>query len=319
MPYKGRKRWGMMGALLLLSVIWGCGEPEKETKTAKKENHPPVVRSVRILPEVPRAGAPLYVEVKAGDLDGDPLQYRYEWEVNGVPVERDVGSRLSSEYFAKGDRVRVWVTPMDGKTEGEAVASRPVEIRNTPPRVLEVKLTPQPAFPGDLLTAQVKSSDPDGEEVELRFEWSVNGEVVEESFEPMFSTDGLRRGDRISVVVIPEDSEGPGESLASEELTLQNRPPKILSQPPEGLAGPGLYRYQVRAVDPDGDPLEFHLEGDVPEGMRIHKSLGILEWRFEIPPKGPISVDIRVRDGHGGEAQQRYDFTLTPAVESRPG
>jgi hypothetical protein len=290
--------------------LFGCGEKETEEKPRAK-NHPPVVKEIRIVPELPSCKSTLQAVVKAGDIDDDRVEYAYQWEVNGNPVPDGDGPRLSPGPFSRGNEVVVWVTPSDGKVDGESRSSAPIEIMNSPPVIEELVISPQPAFPGNALEARVVASDADEDEVSLQYVWVLNDEELEEDFEETFPTDNLKRGDRVSVRVIPDDMDLKGEPLTSEEVVLENRPPEIISTPPEKLAAPGHYRYAVRAKDPDGDSMQYSLEAPTPEGMAIDPATGVLEWKFKGVVEKAITIDIRVQDGNGGEAQQRYDFTVT--------
>jgi hypothetical protein len=243
------------------------------------------------------------------------VEFEFRWEINGQDVPGEVRSELPAALLKPGDRVTVWISPYDGKVWGEEVGSGPVEIRDTAPSIAGIELAPRPCFPGDTLRVQTSVRVFGESRVSLRYVWYLNGEEVEGASEKEFSTRGFKRGDRILVKVFPGSSAGDGEVGASEEVVLQNRPPKIVSRPPQKLADPGRYRYAVRAEDPDGDRLSFRLEGRVPPGMRIDPQSGVLEWSFSEAPRESVQVDIRVSDGQGGEARQNYDFTI-PGAES---
>ena len=301
--------------LFLLGFLFGCGD--QDASKGKRANRPPGVKQVKINPEVPLQGQDLQAVVHGADLDGDPVVYSFRWEINGQVVPGEDQPVLPSSYARPGDKVVVWAIPSDGKVLGREVSSSVVDIRapERPLSGIEVGVSPQPAFPGDLLEARVTGEGMDDAGAALRYTWTVNGRDVEGVASNRFSTEGLRRGDRIQVRAVLETMDT-RDREASQELVLKNRPPKILSEPPETLIAEGHYRYEVKAEDPDRDPLTFRLEGKVPEGMKIDRVSGVLDWQFSAPPEGPIFVDIRVRDGLGGEAQQSFDFTISQAGSS---
>lgn len=321
---KARKRkLELLGPVRVLSLgilfsflTWGCGEKKESAGKAPKQNRAPSVTRVEILPFSPKQGQELRASVQTVDPDGDKVELVYQWEVNGEELEGEEEPSLHSEGLRPGDKVVLRVIPFDGKTWGEPMESQPRVILESAPPKAKVEISPQPALPGDLLKAKVVSEQADSEELGLKCRWKVNGQVVEEGDSMELSTKGLRRGDKIQAEVEIETQGGGSVIILSKETVLQNRPPQIISRPPERLEAAGKYRYRVRAVDPDGDPLSFRLEGAPPAGMKIHPTTGLLEWDFSDAPQEPVQVDIRVTDGQGGEAQQSYDFVVSQAQGS---
>lgn len=303
-------------AWALASVFCSCGRQEDSPGKKAGKNTPPVVTRVEVFPLNPGPGQELRASVRAVDPDGDQVEIAYRWEVNGVDLPEQEGPTLGPRNLKPGDRVVVVVTPYDGKSWGQPLSSQPTIIRMGPLLGARVEISPEVVFPGDLLRAQVVVEGPRLDDLRLWFRWKVNGEVAEQGPSPEYSTQGLRRGDRIQVEAIMEAGGQEALVIASKELVLRNRPPEIVSRPPERLVAPGRYRYAVKARDPDGDALSFALEGEVPEGMRIDPKTGLLKWDFEGLVEEPVRVDIRVRDGQGGEAQQSYEFVVTAPESS---
>jgi hypothetical protein len=297
--------WIALPAVFFLA----CGD-SKEPRKGQRPNRPPIVSVVSIQPNLPVRGQNLTALVTASDPDGDRVSLTFRWEVNGQSVPGEERSMLEASHLRPGDRVVVWVTAGDGKASTGEVSSAPVQVRETAPQVVGVELDPRPAFPGDRIRAKVFSRDREATPENFGFTWMVNGQEVAGESTHFLSTERLRRGDRIAVQVLPERGGEQGPLAESEELVLENRPPRILSQPPERLAAPGRYRYAVRAEDPDGDRLSFRLEGNPPPGMRIDPSSGVLEWSLGAPPEDSVTVDIRVTDGLGGEAQQSWELSI---------
>lgn len=313
-------RLGLVGILFLgmltSSLVVACGEKKEAGGKAAKQNRAPSVTRVEILPFSPRVGQELRASVQAVDPDGDKVELAYQWEVNGEDLEGEEEPSFHSEGLRPGDRVVVRVIPFDGKTWGEPMESQPRVMMAPAPPKARVEISPQPVLPGDLLHARLVTEPQTPEEVRLQYKWKVNGRVVEQGDSMEFSTKGLRRGDKIQAEIEMQVPDGEPLTIVSRELVLENRPPKIISKPPERLEAAGKYRYQVKALDPDGDRLSFRLEGTPPEGMKIHPSTGLLEWDFTDPPQEPVHVDIRVSDGQGGEAQQSYDFSVSQSQGS---
>ena len=126
----------------------------------------------------------------------------------------------------------------------------------------------------------------------------------------MFETDGLKSGDTIYAEVRATDGANWTEPGAhGRSVTVGSGHPEITSTPP-GLREDGVFRYQVVAVDPDGDKrLRYALEKG-PEGMAIDDITGELIWRpSEIEP-GVHPVTVVVRDSGGLETKQSFSVTI---------
>ena len=67
------------------------------------------------------------------------------------------------------------------------------------------------------------------------------------------------------------------------------------------------YRYQVKATDPDTDPLTYALPTR-PAGMLINPIDGTITWRPTRQQLGPNDVTVAVSDGRGGLATQSSWF-----------
>jgi hypothetical protein len=180
-------------------------------------------------------------------------------------------------------------------------------VNNYPPKILSVEILPQKPHIGDELEARAEAFDQDGDSVQLSFTWVVNGQIVTKGTSPQFATGDLHKHDRVVVRVVPSDPKSDGVEGSSQPVFITNRPPEITSSPSTTVAE-GLYTYNVKATDQDGDPLQFRLS-QAPEGMTIEPGTGIIQWK--VSKEHPL-VDIGVvaSDGDGGEAFQQFKLTV---------
>ena len=98
-------------------------------------------------------------------------------------------------------------------------------------------------------------------------------------------------------------------------VSVINKPPRIVSAPVTEATAGIPYIYEARAVDPDGDELEYSLAA-WPGGMSIGRLDGRINWTPSRELSGNFTVAIRASDGNGGEARQ--DFTLSVQPFARP-
>lgn len=181
---------------------------------------------------------------------------------------------------------------------------------NRPPVVTAIKLSPNVVFPGTPVFIEVKTTDPDQDDIVLNCVWCINGQVSEQSGTE-FDTTGLHKGDLLTVTVTADDGKESGQPLASNGILIQNRSPEITSMPSAGISN-GHFSYQVIATDPDNDPLQFSLE-EAPPGMTIDAA-GLIQWDVPQGLQGKQQVRVTVSDGSGSSFQAfDLDFATAPA------
>jgi hypothetical protein len=230
--------------------------------------------------------------------------YHYQWIKNHEEILGEDKNILKSGNFKKGDLIQVKVTPSDEKAEGKPFLSAPAQILNSPPIIREVRIEPRMAYASDRLTVYVKSEDIDGDSVYYSYRWEKNGVVLTEEKKEVLEKGQFRKGDLIAVTVTPDDRESQGVSKKSEPIAILNSPPIIISSPSTSVEG-NNYTYQVKAYDPDNDPISFALKS-APKGMEIDKETGLIRWGIQLKDRGTQSIEIEASDQEGAKSFQRF-------------
>jgi len=250
----------------------------------------------------------LSLVIQSQDPDGDLVNYRYQWIKNDIEIAGESGNVLRAGNFRKGDVFQVRVIPSDGKGDGKPFLSNPVKILNAAPVVSEVWIEPQmPTIQNDLKVHD-KSTDPDGDSIFFSYQWEKNGAPLMEERKDMFERGRFKKGDSISVTIVPDDREIMGAPKKSEPVKVLNSAPGIVSSPPTAIEGT-KYIYQVKANDPDNDPITFALKSG-PKGMGIDPKLGLLQWQIHKEDKGTHSIEIEVSDSEGAKSSQQYTLAI---------
>ena len=304
-----------------LCLLVACGEDPKpvakevdwDRLTAAKEDrtkprHAPVEQHVsqteaggvklRILPDNPNS-----LDCLSMVVEGKPGHPGMRWKVNGQPLEGQTGRQLCGDFFTRGDQVTAEVGTID------VGASMTVTIDNAPPRVTDISSTPDQVFAGKTVSVIPVAEDVDGDEVEFRYQWLVNGEAKPLLEESSLPGDAFTKGDTIQLLITPTDGFDDGEVYQSFAMTIPNAPPVITSQPPQSFEA-HEYSYQVEASDPDDSELSFSLN-DPPAGMSISAS-GLISWPLAEVEPGDYKLSIVVTDPDGDTATQEFTLTLQP-------
>ena len=305
-------------ALAALALACGGGEEAQAPATkpmghARAEaqdapgNQPPAIERVGLEPREPLPGSEVRATVRATDPDGDPVTLAYEWRLDGERLRADAPA-LRLEYAAKGQELEVRVRASDATSES-APAHASTTIGNQRPEVLGLRVDPlEEVARGGSVVVSPHAQDADGDALEFRYHWTVNGHALEEAGESL-ATEGLGRGDEILVEVVASDGEAESARFASAPVRVGNAPPTIVSSPGAGFDG-GVFRYRLEARDPDGDRgLRYRLLSG-PEGMTVDPVLGEVQWTPRRDQTGTHAVDVVVEDPAGGSGAQTFEVTV---------
>ncbi|MCY2986805.1 MAG: putative Ig domain-containing protein [Planctomycetota bacterium] len=100
-------------------------------------------------------------------------------------------------------------------------------------------------------------------------------------------------------------------------LAKLNEPPVFTSTPVVETSVGRSYTYDANATDPDGDTLTYSLVS-APQNLQINPATGVIAWLPAEGNLGAYTIIVRVADGRGGSAEQRYLLSVTEAPPNRP-
>lgn len=312
-----------MSVALLACLALSCGgDPDPGAQqdsaagaAAPTGNVAPVLREAELAPRTAGSGDTLSLSVKTYDEDGDDVNLGVEWYRNGELIQQGKDTTLQTFGFPRGDRIHAVVHASDGY---EQVSTRTPELTlvNQPAKVAKLHVMPLEPHAGNELTAVAEGEDVDGDSFELSYQWFVNGRALDGQTEAVLEKGKFRRGDQVWVEVRAEDPYEQGEAFKSAVLEIPNGAPEIESDPSQATVGAGIYKYVIKATDPDRDrPLRYTLvEG--PDGMQVDLLSGVLTWRVPDGAGGQHQVVVSVADPVGGISQQQ--FAVDVRWESEP-
>jgi len=290
-------------------VACSSGEPTGDRRSGTTDNHPPVVKSVVILPMPVVLSRPVTASVSAQDVDGQNIEYRYRWLVNGEGVAGQTAPSFPQELLKQGDQVAVEVTPFDGVVEGAPFLSASASVGNTSPIIAHLSVGYDLDAQASRIIANAEVIDPDQDSVTVSYRWTQSGRVVKEGEDNAVDVVGLTAKDPVEVEVMASDGNHQEPTTVKGQFLIANALPTIVSQPPAAPAA-GRYAYLVQADDPDGDPLTYVLES-APPGMTINGQTGQITWAPSPENKGTHRVRIVAKDTKGGFASQEFELSLS--------
>jgi hypothetical protein len=183
---------------------------------------------------------------------------------------------------------------MSAHPAGEAAVAG---SRNRAPEIQDLRLVPQEAIGGEPVRAQLRVSDPDGDNVTLEYRWSLNRRELGASGSEVTVSEG-RRGDRLSVSVVASDGHTRSRP-ATAEAEIGNSAPRLegLSLLPSGevRAGREIVALPI-ANDRDGDPIEFEFEWRVNDEL-VETSDAVLPTQG-LARGDTIAVSVVANDGY---------------------
>ncbi len=250
-------------------------------------------------------GVSVAIRKPSADRDGDAVTYRYRWTRDGLPYAHGAAN-IPPNAMKHGEVWRVVVTPYDGEEEGEPVSLQTV-VKNTPPPVPSVALTPPSPVVGQPLACEARAPerDADQEPVVIHYQWLRNdrSEALGRN-SPTLPVGLARRGERWRCEAWASD--GFAESAhGGAEVTVRNSAPgapEVAIEPEMARRGDDLScRVSAAAVDPDGDDVTYAIAW-AKDGKAV--PAGSDPWRVE---------SSRVAKG------QRWRCTATPTDGTASG
>ncbi|RMD59437.1 MAG: hypothetical protein D6828_01480, partial [Nitrospirae bacterium] len=230
------------------------------------------------------------------------LDSEIHWYVNGEEISERSNNTMFFYYeLKKGDVIQAIVVK-----ENKKFPSNEIIIANSPPMIKRAIMKPESPHVGSVLEVDAEAYDPDGDEVSFDYKWFINDSLFGEESSIY---EGFKRGDKISVEVIPKDGDSYGKSVTLSKI-IENAPPIVI----EGRGGVNgeFYEYHINAHDPDGDELVYKLE-EAPEDMTIDKD-GVIKWKIDQDDYGTHNIKVNISDGHGGYVLYAIDVNINPPV-----
>jgi hypothetical protein len=194
---------------------------------------------------------------------------------------------------------------------------------NHPPVIRQASVHPNPVQLDGPIFVQIQADDPDRDPLTFHHQWTVNGQVLAGQTASTLPPTVLRRGDLVSVELVPDDGKARGAAFRTTTATVINTPPIVSTvtvHPQPALPGDKLDA-RVEVTDPDGDHIDLSFrwwqngavvkEGDDP----VLDTTGF-------SPKDHVAVEVVPRDrtaaGKAVKSGPLLAGNSPPAIVSTP-
>ena len=308
-----------MVRILTIVTLAACNtkEGDSDPNGFTPGNTPPGMPGISLTPANPTAADDLVVEIvtPATDPDGDEVEYRVAWTVDGEQLEGVEGLTLESMFTRRGERWTVNVTSFDG-IEGGGVAVKRVDIENTLPTVESISISPSEAYEKtELVCVYSEPQDMDNDVIDQRQAWSVNGDEL-----PVIGTltgEHFDKGDEVVCLVHANDGVEASAPFMSEPIIVQNSLPSIVGcsfevENNEFPVGEPVVIQSNGWNDDDGD-LEDYLYAWYVNGSMVAETVELAPSQFGVGDS--IYVELTAWDGEdvGNMARSPYGIGVAAA------
>lgn len=127
------------------------------------------------------------------------------------------------------------------------------------PVIHEATISPAPLVLAAPISLQIHAEDQDRDALTFHHQWVVNGNPLREQTGSTLPPDLLKKGDRVSVELVPDDGKERGAMYRTAEAVVINTPPIISSfavRPRPAKPGDRLEAF-VEVADPDRDTIDL--------------------------------------------------------------
>ena len=198
-------------------------------------------------------------------------------------------------------------TPIE-EVEMEGSEVEPAKL-NHQPNVVSFVFEQDTYINSDTVSVAYKTFDADGDATREELFWSVNGREVISEKGRVLRRKNLKKGDAIVATLLVKD--GVLENQQSIQTIIGNAPPQWLRDP---RALKQLDGYTVQAMDPDGDPLTYRLQG-APKGMTISNTGQISYKGSTTEPGGAYTIAVLAEDPQKAVVQWSFSIQLSPGSD----
>jgi RHS repeat-associated protein len=259
-------------------------------------------------------GKPYLYDADATDTDGDRLRYSLLSGPQGLTVNRETGEVLWNPAASDVGTTQVTLQVEDGHggvDEQTYTLSVKTAVPNRPPVITTTPMVDATVL-GEYVY-DVNAEDADQDVLVYSLEKAPVGMRIDPTtgiihWQPSVSQLGVH-----TVEVKTADGRG-GVATQKYDISVSavsgNSAPIIISEPKTQVFSVADYRYQVKALDPEGDEMVYSLLS-APEQMVINAVTGEVFLPAGAAAAGNYEILIQVADSFGNKDTQKFNLNVS--------
>jgi len=180
--------------------------------------------------------------------------------------------------------------------------------------IKKVSLIPEVPTVLDNMTAVPQLAESSLGNVNFQYQWFVMDTQVPAAVSATLEKTNFKKGAVVHCLVKATAADGESSWHKSEIKMVGNALPVLNLAPVPACEVPGVFRYKIKASDPDNDELTFTVAGPENEGISLEVESGLLTWKINrdiIKRLGePIAIQFDVIDSDGGKTRGSITLNL---------
>jgi RHS repeat-associated protein len=291
----------------------GASSTQRFAVVVRGVDLPPVVVSTP--PTQGSTGQAYFYAVRADDPEADTLTFALTTRPSGMTINRTIGLITWTPASIQTGPNNVTVLVSDGQG-GAATQTFTVVVTasvNHPPTITTASVTD--ALVGLAYRYGVGATDSEGDALTFALPAAPTGMTIDPSTGVITWTPTASQAGSQRVVLTVTDAAG---NVAGQIYTLlvqaTNQSPVIESTAVESATAGLVYRYDVKASDPDNNALAYELT-TAPAGMAID-ALGRITWATAAADIGSHPITVAVTDLFGASVSQSYNLVVSSDTQA---
>lgn len=214
----------------------------------------------------------------------------------------------------------------DEKKTGVEKVEKPAPLP-VKPEIAKVEIDPPAPTSSDFVRAIPVLTHPKMQFVKYTYRWFVNNEAVVDGDKKLLDKKQYKKGDSVYCLVKAVRGRYQSEEVESEKIVIGNSPPIINLSPVSAFEIPGEFKYQINAMDPDGDALTYTLMEPQNREIYLDSETGSISWNITEQMREEFEDRVEPTSTGGSEEEEgapapstkENEESTTPAkIEEKP-